>query len=300
MELIKPSYKILDQSPGLDGIYQQIETAGRTCYKSQRPEGQIAKDFVDRMIASKHYAMLEHGTVYLKIKSTIITNELLRTEDFKAISEYKRNPYSKVVDTGSYAYITTNMRVLQENGWLNDLKYLCEPTEHHERRVTVGFTTSNGIMRELTRHRSHSFAIESTRYCNYSKNKFNNEITFIQPYWFTHDCTKRYLNKLDVLKGTPNDNYTPEENLFLTHLLDVEEKYMDLINLGLKAQEAREILPLATKCDMVMTGFVSDWEHLCRLRSSFAETGQPHPDMKVLIDPLLEEFISRGYIKMLE
>ena len=83
------------------------------------------------------------------------------------------------------------------------------------------------------------------------------------------------MNKLNVLKYTPKDNYTPEENLFLTHLLDVEEKYMGLINLGLKAQEAREILPLATKCDMVMTGFVSDWEHLCRLRSSFAETGQP-------------------------
>lgn len=67
MKLIKPSYQILDQPTGLDGIYQQIEMAGRTCYRSQRPEGQTAKDFVDRMIASKHYAMLEHGTVYLKI-----------------------------------------------------------------------------------------------------------------------------------------------------------------------------------------------------------------------------------------
>ena len=105
------------------------------------------------------------------------------------------------------------------------------------------------------------------------------------------------MNKLNVLKYTPKDNYTPEENLFLTHLLDVEEKYMGLINLGLKAQEAREVLPLATKCDIVMTGFVSDWEHLCRLRSSFAETGQPHPDMKALVDPLLKEFINRGYMK---
>ena len=137
MKLINPSFEIYEQGPGLESIYEQIELAGRTCYKSKRPEGQTAKDFVDRMIASKHYAMLEHGTVYLKIKSTIITNELLRTEDFKAISEYKRNPYSKVVDTGGYAYITTNMRVLQENDWLNDLKYLCEPTEYHERRVTV-------------------------------------------------------------------------------------------------------------------------------------------------------------------
>ena len=303
MKLIKPSYEILNQSPGLQGVYEQIELAGRTCYKSTRKEGTTAKDFVDRMINSKHYAMLEHGTVYLKIpKGTYAYGHYvvacLPDDDFFSNSyELAYRPYTKVNIQEDYIYVTTNLRVLQEHNWLDDLKYLCEPTEYHEKRVTVRFTTSNGIMREFTRHRSHSFAIESTRYCNYSKNKFNNEITFIQPYWFTHDCTKKYLNKLNVLKYTPKDNYTPEENLFLTHLLDVEEKYMDLINLGLKAQEAREILPLATKCDMVMTGFVSDWEHLCRLRSSFAETGQPHPDMKALVDPLLKEFINRGYMK---
>ena len=303
MKLIKPSYQILEQKPGLEGIYEMIELAGRTCYKSTRKEDTTAKDFVDRMINSKHYAMLEHGTVYLKIpKGTYAYDHYvvacLPDDDFFSNSyELAYRPYTKVNIQEDYIYVTTNLRVLQEHNWLDDLKYLCEPTEYHERRVTVRFTTSNGIMREFTRHRSHSFAIESTRYCNYSKNKFNNEITFIQPYWFTHDCTKKYLNKLNVLKYTPKDNYTLEENLFLTHLLDVEEKYMDLINLGLKAQEAREILPLATKCDMIMTGFVSDWEHLCRLRSSFAETGQPHPDMKALVDPLLKEFINRGYMK---
>ena len=67
MKLIQSSYSILEQKPGLDGIYEQIELAGRTCYKSKRPEGQTAKDFVDRMIKSGHGAMLEHGTVYLKI-----------------------------------------------------------------------------------------------------------------------------------------------------------------------------------------------------------------------------------------
>lgn len=203
----------------------------------------------------------------------------------------------KVKTDNKYAYVTLNYRHIIENDWLDDLKYLCEPTEFHEKRVTVRFTTSNGIMREFTRHRSHSFAVESTRYCNYSKNKFNNEITFIQPYWFTHDCTKKYLNKLIILKYTPNDNYTSEENLFLTHLLDVEEKYMGLINLGLKAQEAREVLPLATKCDMVMTGFISDWQHFFSLRTSIiAETGKPHPDASALADPLYKEFIERGYI----
>jgi len=321
MKLINSSFEILEQEPGLQGIYKQIELAGRTCYKSlDKITKDSAKDFVDRMINSKHYAMLEHGTVYL-----LFSRCCYDRHDGEFIDKYIGNPYSKVVyigtddnlieqtpgkenylgdilGTGVYGNalytITTNYRVLVENGWLNDLQYLCEPTEFHEKRVTVRFTTSNGIMRELTRHRSHSFAVESTRYCNYSKNKFNNELTFIQPYWFTHDCAKKYLNKLIILKCTPNDNYTSEENLFLTHLLDVEEKYMGLINLGLKAQEAREVLPLATKCDMVMTGFVPDWKHLFRLRTSFiAETGKPHPDMSNLCDPLYKEFIKRGFIE---
>ena len=298
MRLIKPSYEVWQQPPGLEGVYKQIERVGRVCYKSEdKITEDSAKPFVDRMIKSGHGAMLEHGTVYLAMPMTILSIAA------SGWGKYTNNPYSKgfkvcEIDGQRRVAITTNLRVLVKNNWLEDLKYLCEPTEFHEKRVTVRFTTSNGIMREFTRHRSHSFAVESTRYCNYSKNKFNNEITFIQPYWFTHDCAKKYLNKLIILKCTPNDNYTSEENLFLTHLLDVEEKYMGLINLGLKAQEAREVLPLATKCDMVMTGFVSDWKHLFRLRTSFiAETGKPHPDMSNLCDPLYKEFVKRGLIE---
>lgn len=154
MKLIKPSYQILEQKPGLEGIYEMIELAGRTCYKSTRKEGTTAKDFVDRMIASQHYAMLEHGTVYL-----------YGTYDVSAIGswyhsigrKYSENKYSIVHTDGKMdfqgIYVTTNLRVLVENNWLDDLKYLCEPTEYHEKRITVRFTTSNGIMREFTRHK---------------------------------------------------------------------------------------------------------------------------------------------------
>lgn len=159
MKLIKPSYQILEQKPGLEGIYEMIELAGRTCYKSKRPEGQTAKDFVDRMIASQHYAMLEHGTVYLKIrKGTYAYSHYVVVcepdDDFMSSSrELSYRPYTKVNIQEDYIYVTTNLRVLQEHNWLDDLKYLCEPTEYHEKRVTVRFTTSNGIMREFTRHK---------------------------------------------------------------------------------------------------------------------------------------------------
>lgn len=153
MKLINPSFEILEQGPGLDGIYEAIERAGRTCYKSKRPEGQTAKDFVDRMIASKHYAMLEHGTVYLTIIDEAGDDYL----DEQIDNKYGRNPYSKlveeVVDNKYYYFITTNYRVLVENGWLDDLKYLCEPTEFHEKRVTIRFTTDRGVSHEFVRHK---------------------------------------------------------------------------------------------------------------------------------------------------
>lgn len=162
MKLIKPSYEILEQGPGLDGIYEMIELAGRTCYKSKRPEGKTAKDFVDLMIKNKHHAMLEHGTVYLTIPHN----------PFSSISDstfrYRGNPYSKVVNATPMlpdtVYVTTNLRVLVENDWLDDLKYLCKPTEFHEKRVTVRFTTDRGVSHEFVRHRVFSFAQESTRY----------------------------------------------------------------------------------------------------------------------------------------
>ena len=86
--------------------------------------------------------------------------------------------------------------------------------------------------------------------------------------------------------------------LFRGLLEDAETTYLNMIKSGMKPQEAREVLPLATKCDMVMTGFISNWEHFFRLRTSIiAETGMPHPDASAIADPLYKEFISRGYLK---
>ena len=324
MKLINSSFEILEQEPGLQGIYKQIELAGRTCYKSlDKITKDSAKDFVDRMINSKHYAMLEHGTVYL-----LFSRCCYDRHDGEFIDKYIGNPYSKVVyigtddnlveqtlgkenylgdilDTGVYGNalytITTNYRVLVENGWLDDLKYLCEPTEYHEKRVTVRFTTSNSIMREFTRHRSHSFAVESTRYCNYSKNKFNNEIQCVIPSWCKNMVNENSYNweLVHDYNIRQTEGLSEVEARLIMSWCYSEAHYLMLTNKGiLTAQQAREVLPLATKCDMVMTGFVSDWKHLFRLRTSFiAETGKPHPDMSNLCDPLYKEFIKRGFIE---
>ena len=296
MKLINSSFEILEQEPGLQGIYKQIELAGRTCYKSlDKITKDSAKDFVDRMINSKHYAMLEHGTVYLKIpKSTYAYDHYvvacLPDDDFFSNSyELAYRPYTKVNIQEDYIYVTTNLRVLQEHNWLDDLKYLCEPTEFHEKRVTVRFITDRGVSHEFVRHRAFSFAQESTRYCNYSKDKFGNELTFIIPSWM--DSNEQSINTKQGF------GIKPGEELF-AFLGKSERHYFKLLELGWTPQQARQVLPNALKTELVMTGFVSDWKHLFRLRTSFiAETGKPHPDMSNLCDPLYKEFIKRGFIE---
>lgn len=276
MRLIKPSFEIIEQDYTLNGIYKIIEQAGRNCYKSEDKITETsAKEFVDRMIKSGHGAMLEHGTVYFKIPVNI-------DEAGNFLNEVPTWTKCKLVESekGNWWAITTNLRVMIEHfapEYIEDLieKYLCEPTEYHEKRYTVKFTTDQGILREFTRHRSMSFAVESTRYCNYSKDKFNNEITFIQPCWLPD-----------------GDNSVHAENIFVDSLCKAEKDYFELLREGWKPQQARNVLPLATKCDMIMTGFASDWNHFFNLRTP----QNAHPQAREFAIPLKEEFLRRGYI----
>ena len=163
MRLIKPNVEIIEQQPGLEGMYKQIELAGRTCYKSEdKITEDSAKAFVDRMIKSGHGAMLEHGTVYLKVKDveTVINKYLINKYTKINIILESDSPYSANYEV---AYITTNYRVLVENNWLDDLQYICEPTEYHEKRITVKWTLDRVTGESFLRHRVFSFARESTR-----------------------------------------------------------------------------------------------------------------------------------------
>lgn len=280
MRLIKPSYEIWEQESGLEGVYKMIEKVGRVCYKSEDKiaEG-TAKSFVDRLMKSGHGAMLEHGTIYLTIPNDHQAYNFFG--DNWVRDTYGASPYSSVVRDSDKIYITTNLRVLVENGWLDDLKYLCEPTEYHVKRVTVHFVCDRGVSHEFVRHRVFSFAQESTRYCNYSKDKFGNEVTFIEPCWY----------------NTSKSNDLADE-YFINSLKDAERLYFNLLDNGWKPQEARAVLPNALKTELVMTGFVdeSGWINFFSLRA-LGTTGAPHPQAKELAEPLFEEFKAKGLIK---
>lgn len=304
MKLIKPSFEIREQPSGLEGVYKQIEGAGRVCYKSEdKITEDSAKSFVDRMIKSGHGAMLEHGTVYLKVFNVIENSEL--------IDKYKSNKYS-VVKEGTEVYnchgdilyggckcITTNYRVLVENGWLDDLKYICKPTEFHEKRITVHFVCDRGVSHEFVRHRVMSFAQESTRYCNYSKDKFGNECTFIYPNWFNKYFEDNYSN-LNIRDWQTGLDIACAETNWIYAMLYAEKAYFSSISNGMKPQQARTVLPNSLKTELVMTGFVSDWKHFFKLRVERLAKGKPHPQASELATPLYEEFVARGYIDSLE
>jgi thymidylate synthase (FAD) len=318
MKLIKSSFEILEQPTGEEGMYKQIEKVGRVCWKS---ENKITEDsykkFIEMLKNKQHFSVLEHGTVYLRYDFTTEYDSISRA--YYLWNKYRENPYSKAVQIqpgrgitegflgaieGSVV-ITTNYRVLVENGWLDDLKYLCEPTEYHEKRITVKFTMDRIGSQSFCRHRVFSFAQESTRYCNYSKDKFGNEITFIIPSWlnipegiaYWHDGLGYRVgadpNNTDFDASLGYINKSSNYDSFLYALENAEKSYFRLLKEEWKPQQARQVLPNALKTELVMTGFVSDWKHFFKLRD---DKDHAHPDAYILAHPLHEEFIKRNLI----
>lgn len=304
MKFIKSSFEILDQIPSIDGIYRQIELTGRVLYKSEdKITEDSAKKFVDMLIKRGHTSVLEQGTIYLKLDDNIYKNTFNQdNEKWNAfINKYKTNPYSIVTNNYYDVYITSNYRVLYQNNWLYDLQYLCEPTEYHEKRISVRFILPRSISHEFVRHRQFSFMQESSRYCCYSSDKFNNELTFIIPYWADLkearyqywdndwvDATDKNRIPNTVLKHFEGDS----TDIFLSQCESAEVNYKALVNRGCKAQQAREILPLCTKTELVMTGTVEQWKGFFKLHCDSAA----HPQARELAIPLKEEFIKRGLL----
>lgn len=305
MRLIRPSFEILEQKPGLDGLLQHIERCGRTCYKSEdKITEKSAPKFVDMLVKRGHTAMVEHGTVYLKYSITL-------EGSMNMANKYYFNKYSTVTigneplcggepqeykdkfNGHTCAYITTNYRVLLQNDWLDDLKYQCEPTEHHVKRITVKFVCDRGVSHEFVRHRVFSFAQESTRYCNYSKDKFGKECTFIIPEWCDlSPGTYSYDDSIGT--WTNGSSLTSLNDKLLLSALGHAEYYYDILLKGKWiAQQARAVLPNSLKTELIMTGTIAQWEGFFKLR----DANDAHPQARELAAPLHEEFIRRGLLQ---
>lgn len=302
MEFLVAGFEIIEQESGLEGIFKQAELPGRICYGSQdKMAPGTAEKFVNGLMKSNHGAPLEHGSVYLKADDEYHGNPL---------DKYRDNPYSKLRSVNGTKYVSTNLRVLFENGWLKDLEnYLCEPTEYHEKRYTVRFTVDRFTGEEFLRHRKASFNRESTRYVLFTKEKFGGgSIKYIIPPWILDDKSRiegyaeldidYYINTMREYLQTKQ----PLDDIFAWTfaLKSAEWSYCYLVNeCGWKAEQARTVLPCAINSPLIKTAFLSDWENFFLLRA-IGTTGKPHPQASELAVPLMEEFVERGYMEKID
>ena len=317
MKITKPNIEIVEPT-GYDLISRKkhIEKCGRICYKS---EGSITEDsydrFIDMLIKSGHTSVLEHGTIYLTVPREDIVEDLLTllSADKYTKTEYENNNY----------YITTNSRVLINlvtNKKLTTdriLKYNTSPTKFHKKRVTVKFNTQIAISREFNRHRVNSVSEQSTRYCNFSKDKFENKLNINLPNNINEkDIINSNVDKYELMEDTPTrydyngeietSQVLYEKEVYTWKAVDwwiwankcAELAYMKLIDCGWKPQEARTILPLDTSTELVHTAFVSDWIKFLKLRSPKCGAKGVHPDAAILADKLFDLLLENKYISI--
>lgn len=276
MKLINQSYEICKtHGYTLQDVYKDIERAARVSYKSEdKITEDSAEKMVQRLISMEHYSPLEFGTIYLKVEQITCCNIIMEANAKGCFA----NPwvhYNSTIEEENgrhvrYWYITTNYRFIVENELQKLLQYMCEPTKHHQRRTTIKFITNRAMTHELVRHRSMSFMQESQRYVAYDKDKFGSELTFIKPAW----------------KQPEWDEQANETVLMHLLFANIEDTYMKLRTLGLTPQQARIVLPNATKTELYMCGFDKDWEHFFDLR----DKTHVDPQMYDLAHPLHEEF----------
>ena len=251
----------------IEAIKKHIELCGRTCYKSENKitDSSVEK-FINMLQSNYHMSVLEHGTVYLTIPIDLHKTPQYVLEQAKVINHYKANPYSIVNfnEKENTYYVTTNYRVIVENGWKEDFnKYFWDsPSEQHEQRHTFRITCSRAIANEIVRHRNFSFSQESTRYCNYSKEKFGGELLFIKPYWF--------------------GNNIQAENIYTNFLKESEKVYLELLQSGLKPEAARGVLPLDLKTDLIVTGTKEQLDAFFKLRCAKSA----HPDIQIIANQI--------------
>jgi len=148
--------------------------------------------------------------------------------------------------------------------------------------ASVKFICDRGVSHELVRHRPVSYSQESTRYCNYSKDKFSNHVTFIIPPWCDIHEGEYNTNQYNICKGTVN-------KYWFRHMLESEFNYKLLLDKGWSPQQARSVLPNSLKTEIIVSTNLKEWIHIFNLRA-LGTTGAPHPQMLEIMQPLYDEF----------
>lgn len=255
--------------------WRHIERCARICYKSEPKDDtwEGTERFVNGLIKRGHTTPLAHAAIYLTEPIELCTNGQMKSDKY-LYKWFTSNKYSNVLikkdsEKTATAYITTNWRVYIENkeelDKRNIFSYETVASENHKKRFTF-FVTGHqiAISREINRHTSAQICEQSTRYCNYTAEKFGGDVTFSIPYWWDAD---------DV---------TEEQLLLVKRAMIVSnEIYKELVGSGLKPERARYVLPLGTATEEAITMFEDDWDWFISKRADRAA----HEDVR----PIAEE-----------
>lgn len=283
MKLIEPSCEYWEQRD----VVTHIARCARVCYANEKNENSYEKDeaLVKRLIESGHVSMLRHGTVYYIVPLEIFNDKTnISGQSIKHFIDFNINsPYIYKVYDANYVYISTNKQFIKENRCEALKFYAVTPERFFEydvtkpiRRFTFYLTTQISTTRELNRVSPNNIAEQSTRYCNYSKDKFENEIQICKPHWY--DNADGYI-----------------KTCYKCSLKSAESYYFKLLEEGFSPQDARGVLPLDTASKVVYTYTLTEWIEIINKRY-FGTTGKPHPNAKIIIGMVLEKFKEMGYI----
>lgn len=284
MKLIKQSFEFFNQTDfTLVGIKKHIERCARVSYKSEDKITDTSYEkFVNILESRGHDRPLEFGTVHFKMESS-------RFQGFMQ-ALYAEGIFNNIWIKSNYnegvMYITTNYRY-----YLNIAKRLPnikeyfteEDNKYYPKRYTVHMILDRGVMDEFRTHVGLSHLAESTRYCNYSKHKFGNEITFIKPCWLNIPLGDYGIASLvgDNILGLSGG-----ARVFVESLLDAEDYYMTLLGEGWTPQQARSVLPLGIKSELTSCGFEDAWSNFFKRR----DASDAHPMAQEIAKPMHEKF----------
>ena len=322
MKFVEPKVEYWAQGEGMQGVWDQIARATRVSYQSSAREGESSEEFVKRVVLKPalimgdlddlktckfdfdkmHGSCLEHGTVYLSMPIDSLIPFSLNPWYFYDMNAYSKGGRACEVDGKRGVAYTTNMRVVLENGKLDDLQYMCEPTEQHPRRYTFAVTTDIGVSREANRNRTFSITEESTRYCCYNANKFGGEIKYARPVWLSEENSfaEKMTTSMDrgaqieelygmcrTLVEHRTEHWTADE-YYEFALLASEFAYMGMRAKGVVADHCRQVLTLNTKTHVVYTAFESDWRHFLKLRADNV-SGKAHPNIQLIANMIKQK-----------
>lgn len=291
MKLVNQSFEILEQKDfSLIGIKKFIERCGRVCYKSEdRITDDSYEKFVNMLVKRDHARPLEFGTVHLQM----YISDFHKLRDTLCINNMWNDQWIKYHYVGNLTYVTTNYRyylAIIKVFPSADKDFVPQDDELYPKRYTVHFITSRGIMDEFRTHVGLSHLAESTRYCNYSKDKFDNQITFIQPSWIILDKEIAPINELCLLSGQ-YDRENPNLR-YLASLVDANYAYVLLLNKGWTPQQARDVLPLSVKSELISCGFKDAWSNFFYRRCA----KDAHPMAREIATKVRDKFKELNYV----